>query len=170
MVKRTIAVVDEYDDPRVKVPLKFIRKLEAMGLPMVKSAVLYSDTELEAAGPVWEKFVQALEDVRGVYVDVAVKVCGRPGDPLYKTPKGTDHWDEAYRILRARLPEGYTSSRIRYSDAAEDIHAVVRELVDPSESHTLLHGAPEGVYLISLQLFFRNLWFCIRINRKRNFV
>ena len=97
---------------------------------------------------------------------VAVTVRGRTGDPLFNTPTGTDHGDKVYRILRARLPEGYTSWTT-YADAAEAIPAVVRELADPSGSHTLLHGAPNGAYLISLRELFRNLWIIIRIHRKR---
>ena len=153
-------------------PRKFIDKLKDIGIVMMTGrAPFFSNCEVVAVSPKWEKFVEMLQDVRGVAVQVEWAFRSRPDEPLYDPSEDDDHLTELYSLMVSHSSDGFIGNTVRYWDVATDIPKLVRDMVDPpADSCPVAHAAPDGSYLMSIRLYFQNLWFSIRINRKRNFL
>ena len=132
------------------------------------SATSIVDTEFLPGTPMWDQFVEALEDLRGFPVDVLQTLRSKPGERLYLSPCRGDHADELYDLAISHTHDG--NEIVRFWDAATDIPKLVRDLVDPPAAYPIPHAAPDGAYLITIQVHFKGLWTCVRINRKRNSV
>ena len=82
-----------------KVPMSLIRKLENMGIDLDFAVTYITANEIDAASPLWEKFVEALQDLKGVPVDVTESLRYRLDDPLYDSPDDHDHTDELFDLM-----------------------------------------------------------------------
>ena len=156
-----------------KVPRKFIKQLEEIGISMMTGRAIYiSNCEVVAVSPMWDEFVEVLQHVKDIAVDVEWAFRSRPDEPLYDPSDDDDHLTELRNLMVSHSSaSGFFEKSLRYWDAATDIPTLVRAMVDPpAQSCPVAHAAPDGAYLMSIRLMFENVWFCIRINRKRNFV
>ena len=161
--------------PDGRVPLRFIRRLGALGL--------------ECGGPggysvlggrhliamhLWEPLGPFFELLRGCPVVLYPEMMEHDDDPsdwdrmppIDETDENL-HFDELERLIAERANADVDSSDFQFEDAAAILPGLVYELMDPPISCRLSHAAPDGTYLLSLEVGFNNLSLSIRIHRKR---
>ena len=148
-----------------KVPRKFIKQLEEIGISMMTGRAIYiSNCEVVAVSPMWGEFVEILQDVRGVAVDYSRAFNPCPEEPLYKSSiNGVHPVTEPCSLIESRSAGGgFVDKSLRFLDAATDIPKLVRDMVNPrADSCPVAHAAPDGAYLMSVLVMFENVWFRI---------
>ena len=156
-----------------KVPVKFLRAMERIGCSMGKAIGIYFGRELVASSEMWELAVpHFLSMLQGIRLQVSYTLVPRDDDPLYKASidplirTKRSHVHEVEDLI-CRGPYAYVKGSLPcYSDVAQAI-GLVYALMNPSEDELpLTHAAPDGAYLLTLQLHFVNMWMNIRIHRR----
>ena len=147
-------------------PPGFIEELESIGIVMRPGTgdPLISDCEVVAVTPMWDEFVEILQDVRGVAVDYSRAFNPCPEEPLYKSSiNGVHPVTEPCSLIESRSAGGgFVDKSLRFLDAATDIPKLVRDMVNPrADSCPVAHAAPDGAYLMSVLVMFENVWFRI---------
>ena len=168
--KSTRAVV-----PNDRMPIEVLRMLESHGLIIPGRCGLWTALkEMGGESNLWDLFLEHIDDLAGVPVDIALKPILATGDPIFISPrnadgsKGPNHWLELEFLLKdlsglaVGAPAVYPC---RFKDAAVAIPQAVAHFKNPPTSCVGAQLIPQGAYVASLILYFANLTMSIRIHR-----
>ena len=159
--------------PTDKVPPKFIKRLKAVGWPIVKSGNTWLlNEEMIGTSDMWDRAGAYMGDLGNVRVSLAPRCNPIEWDPVYLPPlsengRRLNMGFEIQSMIKSQSPYERPGFPIQFPDAAFALPSVVKLLMDPPASCPISHAAPDGVYLASLFVMFTNIYFEVRIHRKR---
>ena len=157
---------------KMEVPPGFIKRLEQAGFLFMRMGMYYASEEMLTTSELWERTLRHFVELKNVPVTVAVTFVDAEGvedDPAYDAPRGPDGHDYLYELMQLMLKHAPTPGGklpIYLADSGTQLPNLVRDLIDPPSSCPLARAAPDGVYLVSLDLTFENMAMHLRINRK----
>ena len=166
--------------PAATIPPAFVSNLASIGFRIAECerGFYMAHKDLITASEMWEKALPfIIKDLAGVSVGLTYVAHSMPNDELYRAPlrdppvdneEPTHHLEEVWRHICAKSGGRMANPFQKFADAGAALPLLVQELMDPPDSCPLSQAAPDGAYMVTLKLFFKNLWLHLRIHRKRS--
>ena len=156
-----------------RAPKNFIAELEKAGIHMRRSGgVLEAEENIPTGSKVWRKLLSLLA---GLPKPIGVDIClNFTGDSLaYVPPRGKrprkDYFQELMDHLPRLNPEDRESDHgTVHGDARWIVEAAVRMVEDAPKTCPAARGVPEGHYMLSVEVEFKNLILNITVFRKNS--
>ena len=163
------ALLAEWVQLKPGVPRKFLQAMAAIGFPMSKVGIYRSDCEMVAVSDMWTKAVpHFLATLKGMRLQVGAASTSRPGESFYHAPNTTSSHALEVKEFIGFGPYAFVRGWTAFYRDAADVVSLADSIMNPSEAvMPLTYAAPDGAYLITVQLLFGNMTMNVRIHRKR---
>ena len=177
VLRRTSGTSEETPPVEVRglgrAPKNFIAELEKAGIHMHKSeGVLEAEENIPTGSKVWRKLLSLLAELpKPIGVDICLNFTG---DSLaYVPPRGKrprkDYFQELMDHLPRLNPEDRESDHgMVHGDARSIVEAAVRMVEDAPKTCPAARAVPEGHYMLSVEVEFKNLILNITVFRKNS--
>ena len=156
-----------------KVPKRFIDGLRESGISMNNSHGLVSAAvNIPTGSPQWRKLLSLLAELpKPTGVDINLNFTGP--DPVYDPPrdqrsKRNYAWELLQYLPKLNPDDHWSDDGFVHGDARSIVEAAVGMVEDAPEECPRAREVPEGHYMLTLDLTFRNLLLHVTVFRKNS--